>query len=101
MRAAAGGQAVFGSSLAQRLPEWFARRAEPAARSFPQLTDRERDILDALAAGLTNVEIGQRLYLSPKTIANNVTTILTKLQVTHRAEAVILARDAGLGRNPS
>lgn len=100
VRAAAGGQAVFGTSLAQRLPEWFARRSGPADRPFPELTDRERDILDALAAGLTNVEIGQRLYLSPKTIANNVTAVLAKLHVTHRAEAVILARDAGLGRDP-
>ncbi len=68
--------------------------------SFPQLTDRERLILDKLAAGLTNVEIGQALFLAPKTVANNVSMILAKLNLSERGQAIVLARDAGLGRSP-
>jgi DNA-binding NarL/FixJ family response regulator len=98
VRAAASGQAVFGAALTTRLQSWFGRAPAPEAKPFPQLTDRERDILDGVAAGLTNAEIGTRLYLSPKTVANNVTTILDKLRVTHRTEAIVLAREAGLGR---
>jgi DNA-binding NarL/FixJ family response regulator len=97
VRAAAGGQPVFGAALAGRLRTWFA---SPPAQDvpFPQLTPRERDILDHLAAGLSNAEIGQRLHLSSKTIANNISAILTKLHLTQRSQAIIQARDAGLGR---
>ncbi|MGH3474391.1 MAG: response regulator transcription factor [Aeromicrobium sp.] len=100
VRSAAAGQAVFGAALAQRLPTLFADGpAKSAASSFPELTDRERAILDQLAAGLTNVEIGRALFLSPKTIANNVSTILSKLHLSERGQAIVLARDAGLGRS--
>jgi DNA-binding NarL/FixJ family response regulator len=95
---AASGQAVFGAALARRLQNWFSR-PRPAAQSFPHLTEREREILDALASGLNNAQIGDRLFLSPKTIANNVSIIIDKLQVAHRGEAIIRARDAGLGRS--
>jgi DNA-binding NarL/FixJ family response regulator len=97
VRAAAAGQAVFGAALARRLRTWFA--TAPAAREvpFPQLTERERDILDGVAAGLGNAEIGRRLFLSAKTVANNVSNILVKLQVTQRGEAIVAAREAGLG----
>jgi DNA-binding CsgD family transcriptional regulator len=99
IRSAAAGQAVFGAALAGRLSRWLAGRpAPPAEVPFPQLTDRERAILDGVAAGLTNAQIGQRLYLSAKTVANNVSTILTKLQVTERGQAIVRAREAGLGR---
>jgi DNA-binding NarL/FixJ family response regulator len=98
VRAAATGQAVFGAALTTRMQGWFGRTPVRESRPFPELTDRERDILDGVAAGLTNAEIGARLYLSPKTVANNVTTILDKLRVTHRTEAVVLAREAGMGR---
>lgn len=99
VRAAASGQAVFGPALAARLQAWFRRAPTPpsAADVFPELTERERDILDALAAGLTNAEIGDRIHLSAKTIANNVSTILTKLHVTQRGQAIVRAREAGLG----
>ncbi len=97
VRAATAGQAVFGAALARRLQAWFA---SPGRRDlpFPELTGREREILDGVAAGLTNSDIGARLFLSPKTVANNVTAILGKLQVAHRAEAIVKAREAGLGR---
>ena len=98
MRSAAAGQAVFGAALAPRLRTLFGdRHTNPT--SFPDLTDREREILDKLAAGLTNVEIGRELFLSPKTVANNVSMILAKLHLSERGQAIVLARDAGLGRS--
>ena len=100
IRAAAAGQAVFGSALARRLQHWFEHPPTSQSVPFPDLTDRERTILDGVAAGLTNAEIGAKLFLSPKTVANNVSTILAKLHVAHRAEAIVRARDAGLGREP-
>lgn len=100
VRSVAAGHAVFGPALAQRLRTWFA--APPStgrdAVPFPELSDREREILDQLAAGRSNAEIGQRLNLSTKTVANNVSRILNKLQLTQRSQAIVQARDAGLGR---
>jgi len=100
VRAAAAGQAVFGAALAQRLRTWFAAAAgpHPQAAPFPQLTKREREILDCVAAGLSNAQIGQQMFLSVKTIANNVSNILAKLQVAERSAAIVAAREAGLGR---
>jgi DNA-binding NarL/FixJ family response regulator len=98
VRSAAAGQAVFGAALAPRLRTFFGDDRARSATSFPQLTDRERLILDKLAAGLTNVEIGRALFLSPKTVANNVSMILAKLNLSERGQAIVLARDAGLGR---
>jgi DNA-binding NarL/FixJ family response regulator len=100
IRAAAAGQAVFGAALARRLRAWFTPGPQPQATPFPQLTPREREILDGVAAGLTNVQIGQQMFLSAKTIANNVSNILAKLQLAERAQAIVAARDAGLGRRP-
>jgi DNA-binding NarL/FixJ family response regulator len=96
IQAAATGQAVFGAVLARRMRSWFLR-SQPAVDAFPELTDREREILDGVAAGMTNPEIGTKLFLSPKTVANNISMILDKLQISHRAEAIIKAREAGLG----
>lgn len=97
VRAAASGQAVFGAALTGRMQQWFGR---PLDRPpvFPQLTDREREILERLAAGRTNAQIGADLFLSPKTVANNLTAILEKLHVPSRTEAIVMARDAGMGR---
>jgi len=97
VRSAAAGQAVFGAALAQRLQGWF-EGSQKKAQPFPELTDRERDILDGVAEGMSNAEIGARLFLSPKTVANNLTSILGKLHLAGRAEAIVKARDAGLGR---
>ncbi len=99
VRAAAIGHAVFGAALAGRLQTWLARSPVNRDHAFPELTDRERDILDGVAAGLTNAQIGAKLFLSPKTVANNVTAILSKLHVAHRAEAIVRAREAGLGND--
>ena len=97
IQSAAQGQAVFGAALAARLQSWFSRPSRTVS-SFPQLTEREREILDGVAAGRTNAEIGSMLFLSPKTVANNVSVILDKLHVAHRAEAIVRARTAGLGQ---
>jgi DNA-binding NarL/FixJ family response regulator len=97
VRSAAAGQAVFGAALASRLKQWFAgERSRPPA-PFPELTDRERDVLDQLAAGHSNAAIGARLQLSAKTVANHVSNILNKLHLVSRSEAIVRARDAGLG----
>ncbi len=97
VRAAASGQPVFGAALAGRLRSWFAT-PPPKDAPFPQLTRREREILDHLAAGLSNAEIGQVLHLSGKTVANNVSAILSKLHLSQRTQAIVQAREAGLGR---
>jgi DNA-binding NarL/FixJ family response regulator len=99
IHSAAQGQAVFGTALAKRLQTWFGRPAHKT-HPFPELTEREREILDGVAAGMTNDQIGATLFLSPKTVANNVSMILDKLHLAHRAEAIIKARDAGLGHSP-
>ncbi len=97
IRASATGQAVFADVLAKRMQSWFDR-SRPAPTPFPQLTVREREILDGVAEGMTNPQIGARLFLSPKTVANNISVILDKLQVNCRTDAIIKAREAGLGR---
>jgi len=99
----ARGEAVFGPRIAQRVLAFFARvpaGAAPSAVPFPQLTDREREVLDLLARGLDNASIARRLVLSEKTVRNRVSEVLAKLRARSRAEAVALARDAGLGLGP-
>ena len=98
VRAAAAGQAVFGAALALRMRASFASGPRRPAEPFPQLTQREREILDGVAAGLTNAQIGRQMFLSAKTVADNVSNILAKLQLAERAQAIVAARDAGLGR---
>ena len=91
------GGLVFGSSLALRIADLLSGAAAPDRSAFPQLTDRELEILDLIAAGKNNAQIASALYLAPKTVRNNVSNILAKLQATDRADAIIRARDAGLG----
>ncbi len=100
IRAVARGELVFGAAIARRVAEFFAAgpATAPAAEVFPQLTAREREVLELLAAGRSNPQIAQALFLSPKTVRNNVSNIFAKLQVADRAEAIVRARDAGLGR---
>jgi DNA-binding NarL/FixJ family response regulator len=94
--AVSAGGAVFGPGIAQRLLGFFATaRPAPAPPAFPELTDREREILAMIAQGLTNVEIAERLVLSLKTVQNHVSNIFGKLQIADRAQAVLRARDAG------
>jgi DNA-binding NarL/FixJ family response regulator len=92
------GQAIFDRGIAPRVIA--ATGTPPVDRQFPVLTDREYEILDRLARGLRNDAISARMGISIKTVQNNVSTILLKLGAADRAQAVALARDAGMGRRP-
>jgi DNA-binding NarL/FixJ family response regulator len=96
--AVAAGEIIVGAAMAARLAGFFRTGTRHAPPAFPTLTTREHDILDLLAAGASNAVIAERLALSEKTIRNNVSAILTKLQVTDRPAAIVRARDAGLGQ---
>ncbi len=96
IRAVANGEAIFGPAVAGRVLAYFAAPRREAPRHFPELTEREREILHLLAQGKNNPAIARELSLSPKTVANHVSNIFAKLQVADRAEAIIRARDAGL-----
>lgn len=95
-RAVADGEAVFGAGVAGRLLA-LVKAAHPAGGIFPELTRREREVLTLMARGQGNAEIAHRLFVSEKTVRNNVSSILTKLHAADRAQAVARARDAGLG----
>lgn len=99
IRGVARGEAVFGSGIARRLIGYFAPGAEQQApRSvYPGLTDREREILELIAAGRNNREIASELFLSLKTVRNYVSSIFAKLHFADRPQAIIQARQAGLG----
>jgi DNA-binding NarL/FixJ family response regulator len=97
----AGGGAVFGPGIARRMLDFFAAPPVTGTEPFPDLTPREREVLDLIAAGLSNTAIAARLGLAAKTVGNHISAIFAKLQVATRAEAIIRAREAGLGRPPS
>src|SRR5918998_2819010 len=99
IRAVTSGEAVFGPGVAERIIGFFSvpRSAAPQ-RVFPELTEREEEILSLVAQGKSNQEIAQQLFVSLKTVRNHVSNILVKLQVADRAQAVIRARDAGIGQ---
>lgn len=95
IRAAANGEALFGPEIAKRLMSFFSGAKPP--QIFPELTDRERELLQLIAQGFNNAEISDKLFLAPKTVRNHISNIFSKLQVADRAQAIIKARDAGLG----
>ena len=97
IRSVASGQAIFGPGIAARVLDLFAAPPADAPTSFPELTPRERDILALLADGRRTSAIAEALFLSPKTVSNNLTAIFAKLEVTDRAAAIIRAREGGLG----
>jgi DNA-binding NarL/FixJ family response regulator len=97
--AVADGDAVYGEQVARKIADFFTSAPRTyAAHVFPELTERERELLDLVAAGIGNHEIARRLVLSEKTVRNHVSTIFNKLHVHDRAAAVAKARDAGLGQ---
>lgn len=98
IRAVASGEAVFGPRVAERIMGLFSAPRAPK-RAFPELTEREVQVLSLVAQGKSNQEIARQLLVSLKTVRNHVSNILLKLQVADRAQAVIRARDAGMGRN--
>lgn len=99
MQVVSEGQAIFSTAIARRLMNYFSRPSPAtfAPQAFPELTIREREILDLIAAGYNNTEIAEHLVLSSKTVRNHVSNILSKLQVSDRAHAIVQAREAGLG----
>jgi DNA-binding NarL/FixJ family response regulator len=102
IHAVADGEAIFGPTIARRLTGYFATPGQgsrtTAEEAFPNLTEREHEILTLIAEGYTNTAIASRLYLSPKTVRNYVSSIFTKLEVADRPQAIVRAREAGLGR---
>lgn len=91
------GEALFGPGIARRLINFFTQIGFQAQHPFPELTEREREVLDLLARGRSNAEIAGALVISQKTVRNHLSNIFNKLQVADRAQAIIRARDAGLG----
>jgi DNA-binding NarL/FixJ family response regulator len=100
VRCIAAGDAIFGPGVAQRMMQYFATGGAPSRAAFPALTDREREVLELIAAGKGNAAIAHDLVLTLKTVRNHVSNIFGKLQVADRAAAIVKARDAGLGLDP-
>ncbi len=103
VKAVAVGQALFGPAIASRLTRFFQKggQMEAAVIPFPELTDREREVLALIAQGLANNEIGARLHITSKTVSNHISSIFNKLQVADRAQAIVKARESGLGNSRS
>jgi DNA-binding NarL/FixJ family response regulator len=100
VRAVANDEAHFGPGIAKRLMNFFSLpKPAPTSEIFPELTVREVEILDLIAWGRSNAEIARGLFLSPRTVRNHISNIFAKLQVAGRAQAIVRAREAGLGRN--
>ena len=98
IRAAALGEVIFGASIASRLQAFFAPTRARAADPFPELTEREDEVLELIAQGRSNHDIAARLQISDKTVRNHVANVFNKLRVADRAQAIVRAREAGLGR---
>jgi DNA-binding NarL/FixJ family response regulator len=99
VQSVASGNAVYGRPVARRIVAFFAGKQadSPSTRAFPDLTPRERDVLELLATGCRNHEIARRLGMSEKTVRNHVSQVLLKLQVPDRTAAALKAREAGVG----
>lgn len=97
VHAVGGGEVIFGPAVARHVLGLCAGLPAPASVTFPELTDREREILHLVARACSNGEIARELRLSDKTVRNHMSNILTKLQVADRAHAIVRAREAGLG----
>lgn len=97
LRAVGNGEAIFGPAIARRLLGFFSTPKPVPPQAFPELTDREREVLSLIAQGQSNQEIADRLCLSLKTVRNHVANICSKLQVADRTQAALRAREVGLG----
>ncbi|SCF44601.1 response regulator transcription factor [Micromonospora mirobrigensis] len=98
VRAVANGEVLLGPVVASRAVSFLSGARAGGAAPFPELTDREREVLDLVAQGLSNLVIARRLTLSPKTVRNHLSNVLSKLQVADRSQAIQRARQAGLGQ---
>jgi DNA-binding NarL/FixJ family response regulator len=97
IRAVGSGEAVFGPAIARRLMDYFSSSPGRSAQAFPELTAREREVLELIARGEGNAAIARELGISQKTVRNHVSNVFTKLRVVDRAQAIVKARDAGIG----
>jgi DNA-binding NarL/FixJ family response regulator len=102
IRAVANGQALFGPAIAARMKKFFndlesVPQPTPSGQAFPELTAREHEVLELIAQGKSNSQIAENLVISPNTVRNHITGIFSKLQVADRAQAIIRARNAGMG----
>lgn len=101
IHAVGGGEAIFSAAIARKMMYYFdAIVGKTENMLFPQLTAREREVLQWIARDHSNVNIARRLGLSLKTVRNHVSNILSKLQAADRAQAMLIAREAGMGREP-
>jgi DNA-binding NarL/FixJ family response regulator len=100
IKAVVAGEAIFGPSVATRVLGYLTSPPPAADVAFPELTDREREVLDRIAAGERNHAIAGALGVSPKTVSNHISSIFAKLAVADRAEAIVRAREVGLGLRP-
>lgn len=103
IRAVASGDVLFGAAIANRVTDYFrnlnrVQSPQPTAVPFPELSERELEVLDRIARGLNNHEIATQLNITVKTVSNHISNIFSKLQVADRAQAIIRAREAGLGK---
>jgi DNA-binding NarL/FixJ family response regulator len=99
IHAAADGEAHFGPAIAERLKDFFSAPRPPRpVEAFPELTARETEVLDLIARGMNNPDIARHLHLSPKTVRNHISNVFLKLHVADRANAIVRAREAGMGR---
>ena len=99
IRAVAQGEALFGPDIATRLVNFFSSpQADLSPQAFPELTSREHEVLDLIAKGINNQAIANRLSISEKTVRNHISNIFNKLQVVDRAQAIVKAREAGMGQ---
>jgi DNA-binding NarL/FixJ family response regulator len=96
-RGVAAGEAIFGEGVAHRVTELLTAPVHRTEEAFPELTRRERQVLDLIADGRSNSVIARQLHLAPKTVSNHISAIFTKLRAADRAEAIARARDAGIG----
>jgi DNA-binding NarL/FixJ family response regulator len=97
IRAAAAGEAIFGPEVASRVISHFAQGSGSTSAAFPSLTEREREVLEMIAAGKGNATIAHELLISLKTVRNHVSNVFAKLRVSDRSSAIVMARRAGLG----
>jgi DNA-binding NarL/FixJ family response regulator len=98
VRAVAEGDAYFGAEIARRLTDFFSAPGPSSpAEPFPELTAREREVLVLIAQSHNNARIAKLLFVSPKTVRNHISNIFTKLQIADRTQAILRAREAGLG----
>jgi DNA-binding NarL/FixJ family response regulator len=94
----ASGEAIFGPPIAKRMMQFFAQiQAKPKPNPFPEMTEREREILEGIAQYQSNIEIARKLMITEKTVRNHISNIFSKLHVADRTAAILRARSAGLG----